>query len=120
MCFNSILVRLKAEGRRIIAEVEAGFNSILVRLKAGTENGEVCDFTGFNSILVRLKASLVSPQSRDWRGFNSILVRLKGAGESWLEYMAYWFQFHSGTIKRHCTSRQQTRPTQVSIPFWYD
>ena len=55
MCFNSILVRLKAPHKLVFYPGFKGFNSILVRLK--DENRfKISNYgTCFNSILVRLK-----------------------------------------------------------------
>ena len=53
------------------------FDSILVRLKAATDNSITATWAGFDSILVRLKVFVINPDEAMQMSFDSILVRLK-------------------------------------------
>ena len=78
--FNSILVRLKVDLYKKQKALKMCFNSILVRLKAaGSVTPENSVGVSFNSILVRLKAVENVPAVTAFICFNSILVRLKGS-----------------------------------------
>ena len=76
-CFNSILVRLKADVYAPGSTTHGMFQFHTGAIKSRLTHTTRSSRTGFNSILVRLKVSQRSPLTTQIQGFNSILVRLK-------------------------------------------
>ena len=120
--FNSIVVRLKEDAKKLYKLGLESFNSIVVRLKESDPDTIECRIikfqfhsgsiksTGwcssnpalprFNSIVVRLKGQKAGSAENLSRRFNSIVVRLKGEENWWRLSRTTKFQFHSGSIKR--------------------
>ena len=120
------------------------FDSILVRLKAIIRLKILLSTIRFDSILVRLKVRLGSgSRSRIVQGFDSILVRLKGIIKSVKFTRLRKFRFHTGSIKSVTFPKSQeifhfgfdsilvrlkvsaletedVRFVYVSIPYWFD
>jgi len=77
-CFNSLMVRLKANACCISLLATTGFNSLMVRLK----------------VIQRVIYNLAKP------GFNSLMVRLKDRSIIVIKESLFLFQFLDGAIKR--------------------
>ena len=143
ICFNSILVWLKALSQQEALQFITRFNSILVWLKDAISAviGMLIVGFQFHSGLIKRIPKVGLLNSNKW-SFNSILVWLKGCNnQSWRGY-ASWFQFHSGLIKRASSQPSWIKEklfqfhsgliksainqissghsSGVSIPFWSD
>ena len=111
VCFNSILVRLKATAPGVAVRFCGGFNSILVRLKGETGRLESRIRYSFQFHTGSIKSPLRERvKMLNALCFNSILVRLKAHYSAIKILDLSGFQFHTGSIKR-------TASTFGGIPF---
>ena len=122
LCFNSILVRLKA-----LATLEAFFHAFSLfqfhtgSIKRTIVTTDAKQLSRFQFHTGSIKRFFLHLLAKCELCFNSILVRLKVREPVTRITILALFQFHTGSIKRNQrTKARGRRSRKVSIPYWFD